>query len=244
MNNIKTIFRRELAGYFETPVAYILIVVFLMMSGIFTFYLGNFYEVGQAGLEAFFVWHPWLFMFLIPAVTMRLWSEEKRSGTIELLMTLPITTTDAVLGKFLAAWCFIAICLLLTFPMWLTVNYLGDPDNSVIFLSYIASLIMSGAFLAIGSCMSSLTRNQVISFITGITACFLFTVSGFPMVLDLFNAIGFPQFMVDTISSFSFLTNFEEILKGVLSLKNTLFFASLIALWLFINIVIIRTRRA
>ena len=244
MENIITIFKRELTGYFETPVAYVFIIVFLLVSGVFTFYLGGFFGSGRADLQSFFSWHPWLYLFLIPAISMRLWAEERRAGTLELLLTLPISSTEAVMGKFLAAWCFSAITLFFTFPIWLTVNYLGDPDNGVIIISYLGSLLLSGAFLSIGACMSSLTRNQVISFVASVSVCFIFVVSGFPMVLDFFTALGFPQVIVDTVSSFSFIANFEEITKGVLSFKNILFFISIISLWLFINVGIIQVKRA
>ncbi len=242
--NIVTIFKRELTGYFETPVAYVFIVVFLLLSGIFTFYIGNLYDSGQANLYPFFSFHPWLYLFLIPSVSMRLWSEERKSGTIELLMTLPITTFEAVMGKYLAAWCFICISLFLTFPIWFTINYLGNPDNGIIVMSYIGSALMAGAFLAIGAGISSMTSNQVVSFVISVTVCFLLIVSGFPMVLDFFSATGFPQVIVDTVSSLSFMTNFEEILKGVLSLKNLVYFISMIILWLSINIVTVENKRA
>jgi ABC-2 type transport system permease protein len=243
MNNILAVFKRELSGYFETPVAYICIVVFLLMNGIFTFYVGGFYESGQADLTGFFRWHTWLYLFLVPAVSMRLWAEEKKSGTIELLLTLPISPVDAVLGKFLAAWAFTVFALFFTFPIWLTANYLGEPDNGIIVISYVGSILMAGAFIAIGSCMSALTRNQVIAFIVSVTVCFLLVVSGFPMVLDFFTGLGFPQYVIDTVSSFSFLTNFEEIISGVLSLKNFVYFISLAAFWLFINIIIVENKR-
>ena len=176
MKNILSITRRELYGYFATPVAYVFLVIFLILSGLFTFYLGSFYERGQADLSAFFDWHPWLYLFLVPAIAMRLWAEERKNGTIELLMTLPITLMQAVLGKFLAAWIFTAIALFLTFPIWITVNYLGSPDNGIIISSYLGSLLMAGGYLAIGSCISALTKNQVIAFVVGISVCFLFTV--------------------------------------------------------------------
>ena len=178
------IFKRELKSYFATPVAYVFIVIFLVMAGLFTFYLGGFYERGQADLQPFFSFHPWLYLFLVPAVSMRLWSEERKSGTIELLLTLPVTMWQAVLGKFLAAWAFIAIALALTFPIWITVNYLGAPDNGVIVASYLGSLLMAGAFLAIGACLSAATRNQVVSFILTVVVCFFLLLAGFPMVLD------------------------------------------------------------
>lgn len=238
----KAIFKRELAGYFETPVAYVFIVVFLLMAGIFTFYLGNFYEQGEASLRSFFTWHPWLYLFLIPAISMRLWSEERKSGTLELLLTLPVSTWQAVWGKFLAAWVFATIALSLTFPIWITVAYLGDPDNGVIILSYLGSILMAGAYLAIGSCMSSLTRNQVIAFVLAVVACFMFTLAGFPMVINFFES-WLPQFMVDLISSFGFMTHFNEISMGLLGLKSLTFFVSFIALWLFLNTIILSVKR-
>lgn len=241
--NLKAIFKRELAGYFETPVAYVFIVVFLMMTGIFTFYLGNFYDANNATLNSFFAFHPWLYLFLIPAISMRLWSEERRLGTIEMLMTLPITSTQAVLGKFLAAWVFAIIALLLTFPMVITVNYLGEPDNGTIIAGYLGSIILASGYLAISSCISSLTRNQVVAFVISITICFLFVVSGFPLVLDFFSSIGLPQPVVDTISSFSFLSHSHEMMMGIISLKNIIFFASLVSFWLFVNVIIVDYKR-
>jgi ABC-2 type transport system permease protein len=244
MHNISTVLTRELRGYFETPVAYVFIVIFLMLTGMFTFYVGGFYQQEQASLLAFFRWHPWLYLFLIPAISMRLWAEERRSGTIEILLTLPISTFESVVGKYLAAWIFAGFALLLTFPMWITVNYLGDPDNGIIIISYIGSFVMAGAFLAVGSCISSMTRNQVVSFVVSTMICFLFTLSGFPIVLDFFSALNFPQVFINTISSFSFIQNFDDILKGALSLKNIVYFLSFIVFWLYINIIVIDTKRA
>lgn len=234
--------RRELENYFETPVAYVFIVVFLLLTGIFSFYVGGFYERQEADLEPFFVWHPWLYLFFIPAVSMRLWSEEKKSGTLELLMTLPLATWQAVLGKFLAAWLFTGIALLLTAPMWIIVNYLGNPDNGVIMTAYIGSFLMAGGYLAIGSCMSALTRNQVIALVLGLTVCFIFTLSGFPLVLDFFSG-WLPQGIIDIISTFSFITHFNEIASGIISVNNLIYFISLISLWLFINILILNEKR-
>jgi ABC-2 type transport system permease protein len=198
MTQLPVIFKRELASYFATPLAYVFIVIFLVLSGVFTFYLGGFFESGQANLSAFFNFHPWLYLFLVPAIAMRLWAEERKSGSIELLMTLPITRFEAVTGKFLAAWVFAGIALLLTFPMIITVNYLGEPDNGAIVTGYIGSWLLAGAYLAIGSCMSALSKNQVIAFILAVSACFLFIVSGFPMVLDAFAWA--PQWLVDAIA--------------------------------------------
>lgn len=237
------IFRRELASYFATPVAYVFTVIFLLLSGAFTFYLGNFYERGQADLQTFFVFHPWLYLFLMPALAMRLWAEERKSGSIELLLTLPVTMWQAVCGKFLAAWCFAGLALLLTFPIWLTVNYLGDPDNGVILAGYIGSFLMAGGFLAIGSCLSAATRNQVIAFILTVVVCFIFLFSGLSIVLDLFRGWA-PQWLVDTIASLSFLTHFEAISKGVLDLRSLLYFALLIGGWLLATAIVIDARKA
>jgi ABC-2 type transport system permease protein len=243
MKNILSIFKRELRGYFATPVAYVFIVIFLFLTGIFTFYIGGFFERGQADLEPFFRFHPWLYLFLIPAISMRLWSEERKSGTIELLMTLPVTLGEAVLGKFLAAWCFTAIALALTFPMWITVNYLGDPDNTVILFGYLGSLLMAGGFLAIGSCISALTKNQVIAFVISVVICFLIILSGYSIVLDFFRAWA-PQAVVDAISSFSFLTHFDSIKKGVIDVRDVLYFGTLIAFWLYANTLVINVKKA
>lgn len=243
MKNIKAIFKRELYAYFSTPVAYVFIVIFLFLTGIFTFYIGSFYERGQADLEPFFRFHPWLYLFLIPAIAMRLWSEERKSGTIELLMTLPITISDAVIGKFLAAWCFSGIALAMTFPMWITVEYLGEPDNTVILASYIASQLMAGGFLAIGSCISAITKNQVIAFVISVVICFLFILSGFPLVLNFFQPWA-PQILVEAIASFSFLTHFESIRKGVIDIRDLIYFTVLIAFWLYATVVTIDAKKA
>lgn len=243
MSAITTVFRRELRSYFVTPVAYVFIVIFLILSGAFTFYLGNFYERGQADLQPFFSFHPWLYLFLVPAISMRLWSEERKSGTIELLLTLPLTMWQAVVGKFLAAWAFIAIALVLTFPIWITVNYLGDPDNGVILAGYIGSLLMAGAFLAIGSCLSAATRNQVVAFILTVVICFMLLLAGFPMVLDFFRSWA-PQGLVDAIAGLSFLTHFASIGKGVLDLRDIIYFVLMIGFWLYASAVVIDLKKA
>jgi ABC-2 type transport system permease protein len=243
VGRIQVIFKRELAGYFSTPIAAVFIVIFLMLSGAFTFYLGNYFARGQADLTPFFDFHPWLYLVLIPALAMRLWAEERRSGTIELLLTLPVTMWEAVLGKFLAAWCFTGVALAMTFPMWITVNLLGNPDNGVIFASYIGSLLMAGGFLSIGSCISALTKNQVIAFVVSVVICLGFILSGFPMVLELFSGWA-PQFLLSAISSFSFLTHFQSISKGVLDLRDILYFFSLMAFWLFATATVIDMKKA
>lgn len=242
-NALWVIFKRELMSYFTTPLAYIFIIIFLVLSGVFSFYLGNFFERGQADLNSFFMFHPWLYLFFIPALSMRLWAEERKAGTIELLLTLPISVIDAVLGKFLAAWAFTSIALFLTFPMWITVNYLGNPDNLVILAGYLGSLLMAGAFLAIGSCLSALTKNQVIAFIVTAVVCFAFVLSGYPLVLDFFSGWA-PSIIVDTISFFSFLTHFEALSKGVIDIRNLIYFASLIIFWLFATTVLIEMKKA
>lgn len=237
------VFKRELGGYFATPVAYVFIVIFLFTTGIFTFYLGSFFERGQADLKPFFNFHPWLYLLLIPAISMRLWSEERKLGTIELLMTLPVGQAAVVLGKFLAAWCFTAIALALTFPMWLTVTYLGHPDHGVIVASYLGSLLMAGGYLAIGACISATTKNQVIAFVVSVVVCFLFTVSGAPIVLDFFTAWA-PATLLQAIASFSFLTHFNAITEGVIDLRDIVFFISLMAAWLFANAIVVDLKKA
>ncbi|MDB0064504.1 ABC transporter permease subunit [Gammaproteobacteria bacterium] len=243
MNNIAIILRRELSAYFATPVAYVFIVIFLVLSGALTFHLGGFYERGQADLAPFFNFHPWLYLFLVPAISMRLWAEERKSGNIELLLTLPITMAEAVVGKFLAAWLFTGIALALTFPLWISVNYLGDPDNGVILAAYIGSMLMAGGFLAIGACISATTKNQVIAFIISVVICFAFLLSGFSIVLDFFRAWA-PQMVVDAIASLSFLTHFSSISKGVIDLRDIIYFISLIAFWLYANTVVIELKKA
>ena len=243
MSAITTVCKRELRSYFATPVAYVFIVIFLVLSSAFTFYLGNFYERGQADLLPFFSFLPWLYLFLVPAVSMRLWSEERKSGTIELLLTLPITMWQAVTGKFLAAWLFIGIALALTFPLWITVNYLGYPDNGVIFASYLGAWLMAGAFLAIGSCISAATRNQVVAFILTVVVCFLLVMAGFPLVLDAFRSWA-PQVLVDAIASLSFLTHFSSISKGVIDLRDLLYFVLMTGFWLYASAIVIDLKKA
>lgn len=242
MRNTLIILKRELAAYFATPIAYVFLVIFLAAIGAFTFYLGNFFSRGQANLEPFFTFHPWLYLFLIPAIGMRLWSEERKSGTIELLMTLPVSTFHVVFGKFLAAWIFTAIALILTFPIWITVNYLGEPDNGVVFASYVGSWLMSGAFLALVSCLSALTKNQVVAFIIGAAVSFLFLMAGLDIVLGSFR-VWAPDFLVEIIASLSFLTNFTAITKGVIDLRNVIFFLSMIGIFLFTNTVIVDLKK-
>ena len=243
MVNVWVIFLREFKGYFATPLAYVFLVVFLALSGALTFFLGGFFERGQADLQPFFSFHPWLYLFLIPAISMRLWAEERKTGTVELLLSLPISMTQAVLGKYLAAWIFTATALLLTFPIWITVNVLGNPDNGAIVAGYFGSFLMGGAYLAVGACFSAITKNQVIAFVLAAAACFLFALSGSPMVLSLF-AGWLPQSLIDTIASFSFLTHFDAIAKGLIDLRNLTFFASIIGVFLFANVILVDLKKA
>lgn len=241
--NTWIIARREFAGYFATPLAMVFLIVFVALTGAFTFYLGGFFERGQADLTPFFQYHPWLYLLLVPAVGMRLWAEERKSGTIELLMTLPISPWEAILGKFLAAWAFIGVALILTFPMWITVNILGSPDNGVILVSYIGSFLMAGAFLAIGSAISALTKNQVIAFIVSATLCFLLVMSGLELVLNVLRAWT-PAFLVSAVSSMSFLSHFDRVSRGVLDLSGLVFYLSLIAFALFANRIFVELKKA
>jgi ABC-2 type transport system permease protein len=242
MRNVSAIFKRELTGYFVTPVAYVFMAIFLGLAGWFTFLFGHFYERGQADLEPFFSFIPWLYLFLLPAIAMRLWSEERRTGTIELLMTLPISVGQAVAGKFLAAWVFAGCALALTFPLIFTVNHLGDPDNGVIVAGYLGAFLMAGGFLAIGACISSITKNQVIAFVLGVVACFLFMLLGYKPVMDLV-----PEkfsLLSEAMASIGFLAHFESISKGVVDLRDLLYFATLIVFFLFANAVILELKKA
>ncbi len=242
MRNTLLIARREFAGYFATPLAYVFIVIFAATSAAMTFYLGNFLGRGQADLQPFFVYQPWLHLLLAPAVAMRLWAEERRAGTLELLMTLPVSSTEAVVAKFAAAWAFTGLAIAATFPMWITVNVLGDPDNAVITVGYLASFALSGAFLAIGGCISALTRNQVIAYVVSVTICFLMMLAGLDLVLDAFRAWA-PIWFVDTVRGLSFLTHFQAVSRGVIGLENAVFFVSTVLVWLFATFVAVETTK-
>jgi len=242
-NKTYIIFDRELKGYFRTPLASIFLLVFLALSSGMTFFLGRFFERDQADLIAFFSWHPWLFLILMPAIGMRLWAEERRSGTIELLITLPVTNTQLVVGKFLASWVFTLIALVLSMPIWITVNYLGDPDNNVILISYIGSWLMAGAFLALTSCLSTLTKNQVIAFIISSISGFILIMAGFSLILSAVRSWA-PVWITETISSMSFLSHFSRIQMGVFDLNSLMFFLSMIILCLWINIQLVQIKKA
>lgn len=242
MRSILTITKRELGGYFGSPLAYVFIVIFLALCGGMTFYIGSWLERGRADLASFFSWHPWLYLFLVPAIGMRLWAEERRTGTIEFLTTLPITTTEAVVGKFLAAWIFIGIALTLTFPMWLTVNYLGNPDNGIIFAGYIGSWLLAGGMLAISTAISALTKNQVIAFVLAAAVCFLFMMSGVEIVQALFKGWA-SDAVIETVTHLSLLTSFNAITEGVIDVRHLILFGSLIAISLFINVAVVDLKK-
>ena len=242
MRNTLAIARRELGGYFATPVASVFIVIFLVLQGTLTFNAGNFFARGQADLVPFFSFLPWVFLLLVPAISMRLWAEERRLGTIELLLTLPVTEAQAVIGKFLAAWLFCIIALALTFPFVITVNILGSPDNGVIACGYVGGVLVAGAFLAVGSATSAMTKNQVIAFVLGVAICFIFAVSAYPLVTDFLNQ-NFP--LLATIARrFSVIARFDLFSRGVIGLPDIIFFASFIGFWLFVNAVVLDHRKA
>ena len=243
MRRTLTIFRRELAGYFATPLAYVFSIIFLAMSGILTFFAGNFFERGQADLQSFFGFHPWLYLVLIPALSMRLWAEERRSGTIELFLTLPIRLAEAVLGKFLAAWCLAGIALALTFPFWLTVNFLGEPDNGVILASYLGSWLMAGAMLAIGGAVSAATKNQIIAFVVTAAIVFLLTAAGTTSVIGLLRGWA-PQAVVDAVTAASLYRHFNGITRGVIELRDLVYFASMIVAFLGANAILVDLTKA
>jgi ABC-2 type transport system permease protein len=245
LRNITTIAKRELSGYFASPVAYVFIVIFLMVTAFFTFMLGGFFERGEASLISFFLWHPWLYLFLVPAIGMRLWAEERRQGTLEFLLTMPITTWQAIVGKFIASWLFLALALFLTFPVVMTVRHLGSPDMGVIFCGYVGSLMLAGGYLAITCVTSALTRNQVISFIISVVICLLLILAGWPPVTNMVTKL-FPDsvWIVNTVSAFSVMTHFEGFQRGVLDSRDVLFFFSVIGFSLFTTGVIIRSLRA
>ena len=243
MKSIWTITKRELAGYFNSPVAYVFLVIFLLMTAAFTFLIGQFMDRNQATLQAFFMWHPWIYLFLVPAVGMRLWSEERRQGTMELLLTLPISLWHCIIGKFLASWIFLTLALLMTFPIWITVNYLGDPDNSVIVASYIGSFFLAGAYLSITSMTSAFTRNQVISFILSVVICLFLVLCGWPPVTDVVETLA-PRSIVEFVAAFSVMPGIEQFNNGQIDSRAVIYFLSVIGFPLFATSVIIRGLRA
>lgn len=243
IGNIRAIGKRELVSYFSSPVAYVFLVIFLLMNGFFTFMAGGFFERGEASLISFFIWHPWLYLFLVPAAGMRLWSEERRLGTMELLLTMPIAPWQAIVGKFVASWIFLALALVLTFPVWITVNYLGQPDNGVILCGYFGSFLMAGAYLAITSMTSAMTRNQVIAFIVSVVICLFLILAGWPPVTQLLESLDMPR-LRDLAASFSVMTHFDGFQKGMVALRSLIYFGTVIGFCLFTTGVILRTHRA
>jgi ABC-2 type transport system permease protein len=243
MSGVTAVFKRELASYFATPIAYVFIVIFLIVSGWFTFFYGGFYETGQADLAAFFYWHPWLYLLLVPALSMRLWAEERKSGSIELLMTLPLDVWQMVAGKFFAAWAFTGVALALTFPIWITVNYLGDPDNGVIVAAYFGSTLMAGGFLAVGACISAATKNQVIAFILSVVTCFTLLAPGLGVVQQVLSGVA-PQWLVDGLTSLGPQAHFDYISKGVIDLRDLVYFALLIGAALYSNTIVLELKKA
>ena len=242
-SGVVTIIKRELVGYFVSPVAYVFLVIFLLLTGFFTFTIGNFFERAEASLVSFFTWHPWLYLFLVPAVGMRLWSEERRLGTMELLLTMPIATWQAIVGKFFASWIFLAIALALTFPIIITVNWLGDPDNGVIASGYVGSLLLAGSYLAVACMTSALTRNQVISFILSVLILLFLILCGYTPVTDLLSRWASPT-VVQIVASFSVMTHFDAFQRGIIDFRDLLFSGSVIGFALFTTGVIIRGLRA
>ncbi len=243
MNVLKAIYKREINSYFKTPIAYVFIVIFIFLNGVFTFKLANFYEANQADLRSFFLWHPWIYLFLVPAISMRFWSEERKSGTIELLFTLPVKPKTAIIAKFLAAWTFIFINLLLTFPMVITVNYLGSPDNGVILVSYFGSFLMAGGYLSIGSAFSSITKNQIISFIVTAVACLTLILIGFAPFIKFFSGI-LPDFIIEQLRAISFIAHFDSLQKGVIDFRDIIFFVSIIFCGLYATFIILEEKKS
>ena len=242
MRAVSAVMRRELRSYFVTPVAYVFLVIFLVLAGILTFYAGDFYEREQADLQPFFVMHPWLYLILVPAITMRMWAEEAKGGTLELLLTLPLTLWQAMLGKFLAAWLFIGLALVLTFPIWITVNYLGSPDNGVILAGYLGSWLMAGTFIAIGACLSALTNSQVVAFVLTALVCLLLILVGQPQVLDFLQG-GLPRRLINGVAHLSMLQHFEAIARGVLDVRDLLYFLLSMIGWLIAGVLLLDLKR-
>lgn len=247
-STIWTIAKRELSAYFTAPIAYVFLVIFLLLCGFFTFMVGGFFERGEASLtRPFFDWHPWFYLFLVPAVGMRLWADERRVGTLELLLTMPITPWQAIVGKFLASWLFLALALVLTFPVVITVNYLGTPDNGIILSGYVGSWLMAGSFLGMSCITSAMTRSQVVSFITSLMLCLFLILAGFPPIINALEQFGSSptwRWVVDLVTSLSVMTHFESFQKGVLDLRDIGYFLTVIVFSLFTTSVILRTHRA
>ncbi len=243
MKRMWAVMKRELAGYFTSPVAYVFIVIFLLLCGFFTFSIGRFYEIGQADLRAFFEWHPWIFLFLVPSVGMRLWADERRDGTIELILTLPVSLSELIVGKFLAAWIFLGSALALTFPIIITVGYLGEPDFGAILTGYIGSLLLAGSYLSVGCMTSSLTRSQVISFVLTVVICLFLLLAGWPPVTDFLSGWA-PAWLISVVEGFSFMHHFADMERGVLDIRDLIYYLSVMGFMLLANGVILQSRRS
>ncbi|GIX40012.1 MAG: ABC transporter permease [Silanimonas sp.] len=243
MSPLLAVARREFVAYFASPLAAVFIVLFVAVAAALAFYLGGLFERGQADLQPFFVFHPWLYLFLVPAVGMRLWAEERKSGTLELLLTLPLAPWQAVLGKFLAGWALLGVALALTTPLWWTISWLGDPDHGVVLASYLGSWLLAGAMLAVGSALSAATRSQVVAFVVTVVVCFLMLLAGYPLVQDAVQGWA-PRAAIEAVAQLSFLTHFQAIQRGVLDLRDVLFFLFSIAAWLLATVVILDVKKA
>lgn len=243
IRNTKAIAKRELLSYFESPVAYVFMVVFLMLIGFLTFFVSHYYEAGQADLRPFFLWHPWLFLILVPAASMRLLAEERRSGTIETLLTLPVTMPQVILGKFIAAWLFLGLAIALTFPIVLTTAYLGAPDKGPVIGGYIGSVLLAGAYLSVGMLTSAMTRNQVVSFVLSVVICLFLLLAGWPPVTDLLIRWA-PGWLVNGVASFGFMPHYEAFQKGVLDIRDFAYYISVMVFMLFGTDLVLKNRRS
>lgn len=243
IRHIWAITKRELRSYFASPVAYVFLVVFLIMAGFLTFSVGNYYENRQADLRQFFFWHPWIYLLLAPAAAMRLWSEEARSGTLELLFTLPVSIPQAIIGKFLAAWCFLTIALMLTAPVVFTTYYLGDPDPGVIIGGYLGSFLLAGIYLSVGMLTSAMTRNQVISFVVAIVLLLFLLLAGWPPVTGYLVRWA-PLWLVNGVAATSFMPHFEALQRGVIDIRNIVYAVSVMGFMLFANRIVLEWRKS
>lgn len=242
VRNVNTIFQREFRAYFNSPVAGVFLVAFLVLVGFLTFRVSHFYEARQASLDSFFMWHPWVYLLLVPAATMGLWAEERRSGTLELLLTFPVTLAETLIGKFLAAWAFIAIGLVCTFPIVITTAWLGNPDMGAIITGYAGSFLLAGASVAVGTFASALTRSQVISFVIALSACLLLTLAGFEPVTGMFAS--WAPWLADAIAASSLLHHFNALCRGVLDLADIAYYASVMIFMLAAAHLVIDNRKA
>jgi ABC-2 type transport system permease protein len=243
INNSLTVFKRELKSYFESPVAYVFMVGFLILTGFLTFSVTQFYERRVADLQPFFFWHPWVYLLLVPAATMGLWAEERRTGTIELLLTMPVTTTQTIVGKFLAAWLFIVLGVVMTFPIVLTTVYLGSPDLGVILGGYVGSILLAGAYVAVGMLASAVTRSQVIAFVLALLICLLLLLGGWPPVTSLFVRWA-PAWFVEAVAAFSFTPHFQSLQRGVIDARDVAYYLSVMVFMIVATHIVLTGRRS